>query len=233
MACHWEYAREIDTVYGAKQRASWGEENGPSGDEGSYGCPIVMKLAANGVPFPTAWTRLTEEQRDKAFAIVPLLPPCQIRKLKEEMDLRLEIDEKTDWRALQWENEGVYVIRPNFSAAGVTAVIADFAAWAQKEKEKYQRSPRAKAAQLPFAQLRWLSVMRLDRCRKNAGKTVKQAQLTLQEYRRVSAMDFENDVFPQYATEGAWCKARGDGEKFLAGMVADPLSLLWNQHQVF
>jgi hypothetical protein len=108
----------------------------------------------------------------------------------------------------------------------VEVIIKEFEKWARKEAKNYAQSPRAKAAEPPFDVLKWLSVYRLENKRRETGITYEKAQQSLAEYRRGKAKADANDVFPVYASHGAWSKARRDAERVRARVIGDSAFLL-------
>jgi hypothetical protein len=175
--------------------------------------------------FPRAWASLSAAERASIVGAVAPLPALQVRTLREfvartngAVDPKAEVFERL--------SQGAYVIRPNFSALGVEVIIKEFEKWARKEAKGYARSPRAKAAEPPFDLLKWLSVYRLEGKRCEAGITYEKAQESLSEYRRETRKPDPNNVFPIYASHGAWSKARRDAERVRAKVIRDPALLL-------
>jgi hypothetical protein len=175
--------------------------------------------------FPNPWVSLTAAERGTIVSGVGRLPALQVRQLSDFLA-------RTDWIAAsdpkQFKriSEAAYVITPNFSSSGVELILREFEKWARREAKNCARSPRAKAAEPPFDQLKWLAVYRLEDKRKEAGITYERAQAALREYRRTFRRPDPNDVFPLYASHGAWSKARGDGKKIMERVIKDPKVLL-------
>jgi hypothetical protein len=129
-------------------------------------------------------------------------------------------------------SEGAYVIRPNFSSLGVELIIKEFENWARKEARNYRQSPRAKAAEPPFDLLKWLSVHRLEQKRKAARLNYEAAQESLKGYRRCNPRAAAADVFPIYASHGAWSKARRDAARTIMKVLSDATLLLTDYYIV-
>jgi hypothetical protein len=222
VACHWEYARDIRQLARAAivRPSGIGVQN-----EKAEGEVIKRDIVTKNAFFPRAWTNLSAAERTSVLGAVAPPPPLQVRTLREFVARANWI---VDPKAEQFErlSQGAYVIRPNFSALGVEVIIKEFEKWARKEAKNYARSPRAKAAEPPFDLLKWLSVYRLEAKRCEAGITYETAQESLREYRRGNGKPDPNDVFPVYASHGAWSKARRDAERVRAKVIGDFAFLL-------
>lgn len=105
-------------------------------------------------------------------------------------------------------------------------MIKEFEKWARQEAKQYPPSRRAQAAEPPFDALKWLAVARLDKARRQAGVTIEKARETLLAYRQANRSDGLNDVFPAYASDGAWSKARNDAQRCQTKSLGDPAHLL-------
>lgn len=196
VACHWEYGREI-----------WKMSSGMFFKPGE-----VRK----------AWPAMTKAERECRVDRTPLAPVLQIRTFRDALN-RAQISEPDKWLS---HFERAYVLRPNFSACGVQAIIKEFESWARKEAKKYKQAPRAKAAELPFDLLKWLAVLRLDEQRKQAGMTYKATYEALRVYQQSNRCPDPNGVFPIYASQGAWSKARKDADGIRIKVIHDPSFLL-------
>lgn len=207
VACHWEYERQSIPRRGG----------------GHKYCPVNYRQAAREL-FPQAWTTLANEQRNKVVESFLPRPVLQVRKLREFLK-RMPIG-GTDSEIFQAYMHQSYVVIPNFRLHGVEAVIKEFEKWVRNEAKQYPRSPRAQAAELPFDTLKWLAVLRLDEARRKAGVTIERARETVVGYRHAYPKPDPNGVFPAYASDGAWSKARNDATKCQARSSNDPSVLL-------
>jgi hypothetical protein len=230
IACHWEYARDIEPVIrpilGPRLVANGAnsvQKRGSAVPErtGTVRGDVVTKSGL----FPRPWETLSEAERAGVAGAVEPLPPLQVRTLVDFLsrgiwpaDLNSEL--------MQRLAQGVYVIRPNFSGLGVEVIIREFERWARKEAKEYAQSPRAKAAGPPFDLLKWLAVYRLEEKRREAGITYEKAHKALHEYQRLNRKPNPNDVFPVYASHGAWSKARRDAARTRAEVIGDSAALL-------
>jgi hypothetical protein len=105
-------------------------------------------------------------------------------------------------------------------------VIKEFEKWARKEAKQHRQSRRAQAAELPFDALKWLAVLRLDQARRKALVTIERARESLSAYQRANPRPDINGVFPTYASDGAWVKARNDARRCQSKSMNNPSFLL-------
>lgn len=206
VACHWEHAREIHQL-------TEGVIRGASGTIGAKEGQVSAGVGIKSALFPRAWCSLAAEERVRLVDTYSPAPALQVRPLANVLE-RAQPAERAGAQSPRHLHRGAYVIRPNFSGAGVEAVIKQFELWARMEAKKHTRSPRAKAAAPPFDLLKWLAVGRVDAARVAAKLTYEVARVALMEYRRANPRLDPNGVFPIYASHGAWSKARRDAERF-------------------
>ena len=211
VACHWEYEREMISTRVMSSTAMQ-----------TY-CPPVYRGAARGL-FPQAWTTLTKEQREGVLATFLPVPVIQVRKLGEFFK-RMPMT-GMDSALLQSYLQNSYVIIPNFRLYGVEVVIRELENWARKEAKQYPQSRRAQAAEPRFDALKWLAVARLDKRRCQARVTIDEAREAVKTYRQLHPRPNPNDVFPVYASDGAWLKAKKNADDCGAKSSKDPSSLL-------
>ena len=238
IACHWEYTRDIQNFLKASirtpARATPAE---PQKDSSSPQTPegrtfrAIPGLGSESKLFPRAWRSLAADERARVLAAILPMPALQVRALADVLE-RAKWADRVGATGKYW-NQGAYVIRPNFSAAGVEAVIKEFEGWARQEAKKYTRSPRAKAAGPPFDLLKWLAVDRIDVARSVAAITYEEARESLIEYRRENPCLDRNGVFPMYASQGAWSKAKRDAGEFRTRFLSDASLILGSQYSVF
>lgn len=230
IACHWEYAREIQLIQATLRprlvanNAGLIQKAGTAVAEPRSGA-LRRDVVTRSMLFPKPWVTLTDAERADVFSAVEPLPALQVRGLRDFL-ARTNWSVNSDAKLLQRFSEGAYVIRPNFSSLGVEVILKEFEKWARREAKNYARSPRAKAAEPPFDLLKWLSVYRLEEQRREARITYEKAQDALREYQRANRMPDPNDVFPMYASHGAWSKARKDAERTRAKVIGDATVLL-------
>jgi hypothetical protein len=224
IACNWEYSRDIHRITRA---ATARFEHFPAARNAAspdIHCPVFYRHAARKL-FPQPWLSLTKQQRTGVLDSFCPIPALQVRKLGDF------------FRHTQWADgahldllrpylEHAYVIQPNFSLCGVETVIKALETWARKEAKNYPPAPRAKAAALPFDALKWLAVSRLEDARRKARVSFDYAQQALLEYRRTHPLPDQNDVFPIYASHGAWSKARSDARRCRVKLLSQPSFLL-------
>jgi hypothetical protein len=229
VACHWEYAREtrkIESVAigilakGAAQRAALGARS----EAARLFCPVNYRQPAREL-FPRAWTTLTKEERTAVLGSFYPIPTMTVHKLGNFFR-RMQWAEGASSEVLQPYLEHAYVVQPNFALHGVEAVIKELEAWARREAKNYRQAPRAKAAEPPFDALKWLAVRRLDQARCEAHVTFEKTQEALAEYRRQHPQRAHNDVFPIYASHGAWSKAKADAARCRSKAMNEPSFLL-------
>jgi hypothetical protein len=219
-ACHWEYARDIWLSLQAAmvKRTENGEHRRKVDD-------TLRRDAVTKSPlFPRAWASLSAAERASVLAEVTAPPALQVRTLQEFISRNWPAVSKAEF--MNRLGQGAYVIRPNFSALGVEAIIREFEKWARKEAKEFAQAPRARAAEPPFDMLKWLSVFRLEEKRRDAGITYEKAQEALAVYRRERTKADPYAVFPVYASHGAWSKARRDAERTRAKVIGDSAFLL-------
>lgn len=210
VACHWEYERQ--------------DSRSTSKLGGQKYVPVNYHQAAREL-FPQAWTTLTREQRAKVVESFLPSPVIQVRKLREYLK-RMPVNGANP-EIFQAFLHQAYVIVPNFRGHGVEAVIKEFAKWARQEAKQHPPTRRAQAAELPFDALKWLAVLRLDAARRMAGVTIERARETVRAYRQKHPhATYHGDVFPVYASDGAWSKARKDATKCQAKAKINPSFLL-------
>ncbi len=210
VACHWEYERQD-----SRSTSKLGGQN--------Y-VPVNYHQAAREL-FPQAWITLTPEQRAKVVKSFLPSPVIQVRKLREYLK-RLPVNGANP-EIFQACLHHAYVVVPNFRGHGVEAVIKEFAKWARQEAKQHPPARRAQAAELPFDALKWLAVLRLDQARRQAGVTIERARETVSAYRQKHPQVVcHGDVFPVYASDGAWSKARNDATKSQAKSKINPSYLL-------
>jgi hypothetical protein len=165
VACHWEYARDIQLLVQAAIVTPSGNGFGNK----THGDVIRRDVVTKSAFFPRAWTTLSAPERASVLGAITPPPALQVRTLREFVS-------RTNWSSgskaelLERFSQGAYVIRPNFSTLGVEVIIKEFEKWARKEAKNYVRAPRAKAAEPPFDLLKRLSVYRLENKRREAGK---------------------------------------------------------------
>lgn len=210
VACHWEYARQTG-------RAAAMNKNGHN-----Y-CPSNYRQAAREL-FPRAWEVLTKEQREKVVASFQPVPVIQVRNLREFFKRMPKQGANQNVLQSLWRHS--YVIIPEFRVYGVEVVIREFEKWARKEAKQHPQSRRAQAAELPFDTLKWLAVERLDKARIEAGVTIEKAREGVDAYRKTNNQCDPNDVFPIYASDGAWLKARNNAQVCQTKSAATPSFLL-------
>jgi hypothetical protein len=232
VACHWEYARQIrqigesairrslERVLSAKQPAGLPAR---SRSLDPY-CPVNYRQPAREL-FPQAWLNLTQVQRASVLASFYPVPAVQVRKLGDFLQ-RMQWGKGAHLDALRPWLEHTYVVQPNFSLCGVEAVIRELKAWARREAKNYPPAPRAKSAELPFDALKWLAVLRLEDARRKSNVRFEPAQQALLQYRRRHVLADRNAVFPNYASPGAWSKARADARRCLNKVLSQPAFLL-------
>jgi hypothetical protein len=230
VACHWEYSREIERMLGTAAVAGRKVSS-----EASFRLSDVTPLAAlkasrrdkvtKSPLFPRPWTALTAGERTSVMAAVEPLPALQMRTLNQFLARSGWALGKNAAPVAEF-TDGAYVFRPDFTGRGVEVVIREFEKWARKEAKNYTRSPRAKAAELPFDLLKWLSVFRVDTKRREVGLTYERTQEALKEYRRRHTRPDPDDVFPAYASHGAWSKARNEAERVRQKVMSNPSMLL-------
>jgi hypothetical protein len=231
IACHWEYARDIEPVARTILNPRFLTNEANSSEKKASAAPEPRAGTVRGdavtksALFPKPWVTLSETERAGVVGAVEPLPPLQVRTLVDFLsrgiwppDLNSEL--------MQRLAQGVYVIRPNFSGLGVEVIIREFERWARKEAKEYAQSPRAKAAGPPFDLLKWLAVYRLEEKRREAGITYEKAHDALREYQRLNRKPNLHDVFPVYASHGAWSKARRDASRIRAEVIGDSAALL-------
>jgi hypothetical protein len=212
IASHWEYERQVSRILSASK----------AGEIHQYFPPNYRPAAREF--FPQAWTTLSKEQRQKVVESFFAAPVVQVRKLSEflkrmpKKDANLEVPKAF----LEYS----YVVIPHFSLYGVEAVIKGLEKWARSEAKHYRQSRRAQAAELPFDALKWLAVLRLDQARNKAHVTIERARETTNAYRRANPRPDSNGVFPTYASDGAWSKARNDAQRCQVRSRNDPSYLL-------
>ncbi len=171
------------------------------------------------------WLAQTGAERAAVQAAFSPPPIVQVRTFREFMN-RTPVAARPDPAAWRRYTDGVYVIRPNFTA-GVEGVIKTLAAWARKESKHFKRAPRAKAAAPPFHLLRWLAAWRLDQSAKKAGLKYQRISESLQAYQNQNRRQAYGDVFPgSYGSQGAWSKACRDAKQTGQKIIRDPLALL-------
>ena len=210
VACHWEYERQ--------------DSRSTSNLGGQKYVPVNYHQAAREL-FPQAWATLTQEQRAKVVGSFLPSPVLQVRKLREYLK-RMPVNGANP-ELFQACLHQAYVVIPNFRVHGVEAVIKQFAKWARQESKQHPPSPRAQAAELPFDALKWLAVLRLDQARRKAGVTIAKARETVGAYRQKHPRVMcHGDVFPVYASDGAWSKARNDATKCQVKSKSNPSFLL-------
>ncbi len=219
VACHWEYARQI-------RKAMLPNPRGPTlplAEKTMHNgyCPAIYRQAAKEL-FPQAWCTLTKEQRVKVLDSFYAIPSLQVRKLGDFLK-RVQGASPEVRRAY---GEHSYVVQASFSLHGVEAVVKEFEIWARKEAKQHGPSPRAKAAEPPFDALKWLAVLRLEEARRKTGMKIENAMESLEAYRLRYPQTDTNDVFPIYASHGAWSKARGDAERLQSKVLTGSSRLL-------
>jgi hypothetical protein len=214
IACHWEYSRQISQVisHHAPIDAKGTGKNSVSRNQIAQPYfPAIYRQAAREF-FPQAWMSLTKEQRTKVTGSFYAMPALQVRKLGDYLE-RMKWSTSATPKTMQPYLEYSYVIQPNFSVRGVEAVMKEFEAWARKEAKQYHPSPRAKGAEPPFDALKWLAVLRVEEARSKARVRFENAQESLAAYRKKNPQPDSNGVFPVYASQGAWSKARADAQR--------------------
>lgn len=211
VACHWEYSRQ--------DRLSMVQL-----PNGQNQCPQKYRGAARKL-FPQAWATLTREQRAKVVESFWPSPVIQVRKLREFLK-RWPVNGANP-ELFQACLDHAYVVMPNFRGHGVEAVIKAFEKWARHEAKQHPPSRRAQAAELPFDALKWLAVLRIDEARRQAGVTIERAREIVSAYRQKHPQAlYHGDVFPVYASDGAWSKARNDATKCQTKAKSNPAYLL-------
>jgi hypothetical protein len=115
-----------------------------------------------------------------------------------------------------------YVLRANFVRGGTERITADLESWARKEGRKFPRAPRAKAAEPPYAYLKWLAAYRLEEARKKERVSRETVQTTLDEHRKSWPVDKSADTLPIYASQGTWSKVIGCAKDLLDLLNSDP-----------
>jgi len=198
IACHWEYEREFGRIEGAA-----------IGGQSQPYFPQHYRQAARGL-FPRAWMTLTKEQRQGVLESFPAVPVVQVRKLGEF--LKRTSATGANSHIPQSYLDHSYVVIPHFTLYGVEAVIKGLEKWARSEAKHYRQSRRAQAAELPFDALKWLAVLRLDQARRQAHVTIGTTRETVTSYRRAKSRPDPNGVYPIYASDGAWSKAKNDAQ---------------------
>ncbi len=227
IACHWEYSRQISQVisHHAPIDAKGSGKTSVSRNQNTQPYfPSMYRQAAREL-FPQPWLSLTKEQRAKVIESFYAMPALQVRKLGDFME-RMKWSATATTKTMQPYLDYSYVIQPNFSVHGVGAVIKEFEAWARKEAKQYRPSPRAKGAEPPFDALKWLAVLRVEEARSKARVRFEQAQDSLAAYRKKNSQPDSNGVFPVYASQGAWSKARADAQRLQSKTMNDSSELL-------
>lgn len=210
VACHWEYERQD-----SRSTSKLGDQK--------Y-IPANYHQTAREL-FPQAWATLTREQRVKVVESFLPSPVIQVRKLREYLK-RMPVNGANP-EIFQAFLHQAYVVVPNFRGHGVEAVIKEFSKWARQEAKQHPPARRAQAAELPFDALKWLAVLRLDQARRKSGVTIERARETVSAYRQKHPnATYHGDVFPVYASDGAWSKARKDATKCQAQVKINPAYLL-------
>jgi hypothetical protein len=221
VAGNWEYSRDIHRITKAAIKRF---KDVPRPRSPEIHCPAFYRQAARKL-FPQPWLNLTKQQHTAILDSFCAIPPAQVRKLGDF------------FRHTQWADgahldilrpylEHTYVVQPNFSLFGVETVLKELEDWARKEARNYPRAPRAKAAALPFDALKWLAVSRLEDARRAARVSFDATLQALLEYRRQHPLRDPNDVFPDYASHGAWSKARSDAKRCRIKFLSHPSLLL-------
>jgi hypothetical protein len=230
MACHWEYSREIyscsaGAIRNFKENATSKEAGREiKGELARFFCPSIYRQAAREL-FPQPWTSLTKEQRSAVIGSFILVPKLQAWKLEAYFE-RMKWAKDASAEMVLPLVENTYVIRPNFTLYGIEAVIKELATWARKEAKNHRQSPRAKAAELPFDALKWLAVLRLDYKRRQDKINFEKTQEAICEYRRKHPQADPNNVFPIYASHGAWSKAVIEASRCTTKTIDNPAHLL-------
>jgi hypothetical protein len=212
VAAYWEYEREHAPVRIIQ-----------SGGAKSPNFPAEFRQPAREV-FPQAWNTLSPEQRVKIVESFLPSPALQVRKLREFLK-RMPANEAHP-ELLQRFLHQSYVIIPDFRVHGFEVVIAEFERWAREEAKNYPSARRAKAAELPFDTLKWLAVARVDVARCKASITIEKTRKALGAYQQLNRRPDANGVFPIYASDGAWLKARKSAHECQAKSAEDPSLLL-------
>ena len=221
VACHWEYMRRH---YRVLSEAAVPAGEGLGGNTSVMDGPAHFHGAAREF-FPRAWVTLSQADRHRVMDSFPPIPALQVRTLRDFLP-RLHGAMYANSKLGQGFFSHAYVILPNFTGAGVEAVIREFKKWARSEARHHRRSARAKAAMLPFDALKWLAVWRLDEARRGVGVTFARTREALLSYRKKNPQACLQDVFPIYSSHGAWCKARSDAEHYYAKLLSSPSLLL-------
>ena len=195
--------------------------------------------------FPAPWLTLPKGQRSfhaSRMSVAPLtfMPIIELTEsLKLEVKAALDAGKDGDplkviddllagdgkRRAYSQFNEPLpqnYFVRVNFSAAGSEAVVAALTAWAREQAKKFPRRKSAKAAEPPFACLRWLSAWRLDLVRRPAHVSFDDVKFLLAEHERKFPVVNSSPVLPDYSSHGAWSKAKGDAQALRELFETDP-----------
>jgi len=240
-ACHWEYARQI---HAATSHASRLIGNGVS-EAAVNDAKVLGWRPSNyhGVAremFPRAWLAMTTEQRGKVIASFHRLPAVAVRRLDDFLQRMNWSKGIPDGKETARVLEHTWVIQPHFGVYGAPAVVAELRAWARDQSKRYRRTPRARAAELPFDELKWLAVLRLEgaRCAANdAMKTraeaagtmvgrkdiisVEKTAVAIKNYRKHNPIPDPNGVLPIYRSAGAWTKAWQDAERCKMKVLSD------------
>jgi hypothetical protein len=152
-------------------------------------------------------------------------PALQVRTLREFLKRMPPYGAHPEITAHRLQHS--YVVVPNFRVHGVEAVIKELEKWARQAAKNYPASRRAQAAELPFDTLKWLAVLRLEAARKKVEKlTIQSAREALAQYQRSHRQPDANGVFPMYASDGAWVRAKNNAGGCLEKSVKDPSVLL-------
>lgn len=210
VACHWEYAREDSRSM-------------PKFPNGQKYFPQNYRQAAREL-FPQAWLTLTPKQRAKVRESFFPSPAMQVRKLGDF--LKRVTHQGVSSEIPRPYLERAYVMVPDFTGHGVEAVIKKLEAWARQEAKAYPQSRRAQAADLPFDALKWLAVLRLDEARRQTDVTIEVARDTVKAFGLKYGRDHSSSVFPNYASDGAWSKAKTDALKCQHQSKSKPSFLL-------
>jgi hypothetical protein len=188
---------------------------------------------------------LTAEQRSKVLDSFHRVPALTVRPMGEFLQRMDWMNGIPEGREAQAAMENMFVIQANFSAYGMRAVRAQLHDWMRTEFERQECMLRAKGASLPFHELKWLAVLRLERARCAANDIIKKrleargsrarredlinvdrAWKAIDAYRELHPQSDPHIVFPHYEIAGAWTKAWKDAERCASKCISNPFSIL-------
>lgn len=222
LACCWEYARNTGTI--CDNLTHWLQGAGGITVLGEYIC-------AEGSRFPEPWMTAADEVASMAAQVEDEESPITVYSLKARKEFVMQevasaIRDGADVmevleRLLLADG---YVMTLGFESWGSDAVGKALTQWARQEAKKFPRVRRGKGAAPPFELLKWLSALRLEAVRTEAGVRFESVQAALLEHQREYPIADASPTLPLYASHGAWSKAISDARKCLALLESEPLA---------